>query len=81
MCNKDSGLLGPMGSSSHICLGTPLLFNSLLLRGPSMTVQAFLPVIREMGTPRGHLRQGSLKTRLALIAAAPWKTSPGTAQV
>ena len=30
-------------------------------------------MIREMGTPKGHARQGSLETRLALIAAAPWK--------
>ena len=35
--------------------------------------QALLPVIREMGTPKGHARQSSLETRLALIAAAPWK--------
>jgi len=36
-------------------------------------IQALLPVIREMGTVKGHARQSSLETRLALIAAAPWK--------
>ncbi len=33
-----------------------------------------------MGTARGHTRQSSLETRLALIAAAPWK-STRTAQL
>ena len=40
-------------------------------------MQTLLPVIREMGTPKGHLNQGSLETRLTLIAAAPWKSTPG----
>lgn len=38
-------------------------------------LQALLPVLREMGTPQGHTRQSSLETRLALIAAAPWKSA------
>ena len=36
--------------------------------------QAILPIIREMGEHKGHVRQEALVTRLALIAAAPWKT-------
>ena len=32
-----------------------------------------LPVLRELGEERGHRYGESLKTRLALIAAAPWK--------
>jgi hypothetical protein len=35
--------------------------------------QAVLPVLREMGGPRGHPLQASLELRLALVAAAPWK--------
>ena len=35
--------------------------------------QALLPVLREMGEPRGHLRQDALALRLALVAAAPWR--------
>ena len=36
-------------------------------------MQAILPVVREMGEKRGHVRQGALITRLTLVAAAPWK--------
>ena len=36
-------------------------------------VQAMLPVLRELGEETGHRYQDALKTRLALIAAAPWK--------
>ncbi len=38
-----------------------------------MVLQALLPVLREMGTEKGHTRQSSLEMRLALIASAPWK--------
>ena len=38
-----------------------------------VVVQALLPVLREMGTEKGHTRQSSLEMRLALIASAPWK--------
>ena len=36
-------------------------------------LQALLPVMREMGEPRGHPQQARLELRLALIAAAPWR--------
>lgn len=36
-------------------------------------VQAILPVVREMGEQKGHVRQDALITRLTLVAAAPWK--------
>ena len=36
-------------------------------------MQAILPVLRELGQPKGHVRQDALVTRLALVAAAPWK--------
>lgn len=50
----------------------------LEIRQGLWVTQAFLlPVMREMGTPRGHARQSSLETRLALIAAAPWKHASG----
>lgn len=36
-------------------------------------LQAVLPVLREMGEEKGHVRQDALVTRLALIAAGPWR--------
>ena len=36
-------------------------------------MQAMLPVLRELGEETGHRYQDALNTRLALIAAAPWK--------
>ena len=40
-------------------------------------VQAILPVVREMGEQKGHVRQDALITRLTLVAAAPWKMLSG----
>ena len=36
-------------------------------------MQAILPILREMGDSKGHIRQDALVTRLTLVAAAPWK--------
>ena len=53
-------------------LKLPLLYFPLItLALPG--VQALLPVMREMGEPRGHPQQARLELRLALIAAAPWR--------
>ena len=38
-----------------------------------LLVQAILPVVREMGEKKGHVRQDALVIRLTLVAAAPWK--------
>ncbi|KAK9867398.1 hypothetical protein WJX84_001490 [Apatococcus fuscideae] len=42
-------------------------------RDVSPLLEAMLPVLRELGEKEGHRYGDSLKTRLALIAAAPWK--------
>ncbi len=39
-------------------------------------LQAILPILREMGEEKGHVRQEALVTRLTLVAAAPWKSTP-----
>eukprot|EP00884_Botryococcus_braunii_P014588 jgi/Botrbrau1/2312/Bobra.39_1s0001.1 len=36
-------------------------------------LQALMPVLREMGDPRGHVRQAALIARLSLIASSPWR--------
>ena len=38
--------------------------------------QVLLPVVREMGRPRGHMRQEQLSAALARVAAAPWAALP-----
>ncbi|KAK9829312.1 hypothetical protein WJX72_005143 [[Myrmecia] bisecta] len=42
-------------------------------------LEAVLPVISEMGEDSGHLYQSALETRLALMAAGPWKDAAPTA--
>ncbi|KAK9839902.1 hypothetical protein WJX74_000152 [Apatococcus lobatus] len=42
-------------------------------RDVSSLLEAMLPVLRELGEGEGHRYQDALRTRLALIAAAPWK--------
>ncbi|KAL3135934.1 hypothetical protein ABBQ32_006979 [Trebouxia sp. C0010 RCD-2024] len=36
-------------------------------------LEAILPVVREIGEKKGHVRQEALVTRLTLVAAAPWR--------
>ena len=64
-----------MPSAAHAHCQAASLVHTRVLR---LLMQTLLPVIREMGMPKGHLNQGSLETRLALIAAAPWKSTPGS---
>ena len=40
------------------------------------TNQELQPVLMEMGEPKGHVRQASLATLLARVAAAPWAALP-----
>lgn len=40
------------------------------------TKQELQPVLMEMGEPKGHVRQASLATLLARMAAAPWTAMP-----
>lgn len=46
---------------------------SMALKLFLQTMQAILPVVREIGEKKGHVRQEALVTRLTLVAAAPWR--------